>query len=134
MIFIDAGVLLASEDAADANHEDSVRLLASGQPLATLDLALYEVTNVAAVRWKDEDAAERLRGRIRAIEGDGELVRVDCELMGRAYGRAVEYELSGYDAAYVVASGRLGAPLASCDQRDLVSAGHAQLPAAFVGG
>lgn len=131
MIFIDAGVLLAAEDSADSNHEHAVRLLASGEPLATLDLAMYEVTNVAAVRWKDSAAAERLRDRIWAIDDDGELLRADGELMDRAYDQAVEYALSAYDAAYVVGARRLGAPLASCDQRDLVSAGLAELPSMF---
>ena len=42
---LDASVLLASEDPDDAYHSDAGRLLQSGDPLATLDLAFYEVTN-----------------------------------------------------------------------------------------
>jgi predicted nucleic acid-binding protein len=46
--FLDAGVLLAAQDAEDANHADARRLLEGLGSLAVLDLALYEVTNVAS--------------------------------------------------------------------------------------
>ena len=45
--------------------------------LATLDLASYETTNVAVVRWGDADAAARLAKRVWAIAEFGTLVRVD---------------------------------------------------------
>jgi predicted nucleic acid-binding protein len=46
--FLDAGVLLAAQDAEDANHADARRLLDELGSLAMLDLALYEVTNMAS--------------------------------------------------------------------------------------
>lgn len=50
MWLLDASVLLASEDRDDANHRDAVRLLSAPAPLSSLDLAHYEVANVAAAR------------------------------------------------------------------------------------
>lgn len=128
MIFCDASVLVAAEDADDADHEHALALLRSGEVIATLDLALYEVSNVAAARWHDEGAARRLRERIWAIAEDGELVRVDRALIEEAARLAIQSRLSVYDAAYVAGATRLAAPLASCDRRDLVGAGHARLP------
>jgi hypothetical protein len=58
--FRDAGVLLAAEDGDDEQHEASRALLRTGA-LATIDLALYETTNVAITRWNDPAAADRLR-------------------------------------------------------------------------
>ena len=52
--FVDASVFLASEDAEDGNHEDAVRLLRAKGAIATLDLAYYEVPNVAVRAWRDE--------------------------------------------------------------------------------
>lgn len=128
MIVLDASVLLASEDADDPQHPDAAALLRSGVPLATIDLAVYEVTNVAEAQWRDPEAAERLRARIWAIGAYGRLVRVDRAL-GEAVGKVVgEHGLSAYDAAYVAAANKLGASLASCDERDLVRPGLASLP------
>lgn len=127
MIFLDASVLLAAEDLDDASQAASADLLRSG-PLATLDLALYEVANVAEVRWRDSGAGDRLRARVWAIAELGVIVRVDAALGQRAAELAREHELSVYDAAYVAGSERLGCPLASCDERDLVPRGLARLP------
>lgn len=125
---LDASVLLASEDSDDSHHASAVRLLGIREPLATLDLALYEVTNVAVRAWRNPGAAERLRERIAAIANDGGVVRADAELMGSAALIAEEYGISVYDAAYVAAARRVEAPLVSCDVRDLVSRGLAVLP------
>ena len=127
MIFLDASVLLAAEDSDDHQHAASLALLRSGE-LATIDLALYETTNVAVTRWRDHPAAARLRQRIWTIAEWGTLVRVDQQLGDDIAQLAGDHGLSGYDAAYVAGSRRLGVTLASCDQRDLVSAGFAQLP------
>lgn len=129
MIFLDASVLLAAEDTDDPHHAASKRLLESGQSLGTVDLALYEVTNVALARWTDADAARRLRDRIWAIAELGELVRVDPPLGEAIAGLVAEHGISAYDAAYVAGAQRMGAPLASCDERDLVRRGLARLPA-----
>jgi predicted nucleic acid-binding protein len=127
LIFCDASVLLAAEDVDDSDHEDALALLCSGQVLATLDLALYEVANVAAVRWRDPDAAVRLQERISAIADYGELVRADRSLIEDATRLATQHSLSVYDAAYLAGADRLTA-LASCDRRGLVGAGHARTP------
>jgi predicted nucleic acid-binding protein len=97
--------------------------------LSTLDLAIYEVTNVAELRWRDPAASIRLRDRMWAIAELGILVRVDQPLAERAAQIAREHDLSAYDAAYVAGAERLGVPLASCDQRDLISRGLARAPA-----
>lgn len=131
MIFLDASVLLAAEDTDDSQHAASLALLRTGQ-LATIDLALYETTNVAEVRWRDHAAATRLRQRIWTIAELGTLVRVDPQLGDDIAQLVGDHGLSGYDAAYVVGSRRLGVMLASCDQRDLVSAGFAQLPSTII--
>ena len=127
MIFLDASVLLAAEDLDDANHEPAGALLRSGA-LGTLDLAAYEVASVAEVRWHDAEASRRLRERVWAIARYGVLVRVDRALMQRTTVIAHEHALSAYDAAYVAAAERMRVPLASCDERDLVSRRLARLP------
>jgi predicted nucleic acid-binding protein len=128
LTFLDASVLLAAEDVDDANHEASAALLKTGA-LSTLDLAVYEVTNVAELRWGDVAASLRLRKRVRAIAELGTFVRVDEPLAERAAQIARQHGLSAYDSAYVAGAERLGLPLASCDERDLVSRGLARLPA-----
>jgi predicted nucleic acid-binding protein len=131
VIFLDASVLLAAEDIDDREHRASLALLRSGD-LATLDLALYETTNVAVVRWGDPEAAARLAKRVWAITQFGTLVRVDRQLGDDVARLAAEHGLSAYDAGYVAAAGRLGVVLASCDERDLVRPGLAQLPSTLI--
>jgi predicted nucleic acid-binding protein len=125
---LDASVLLAAEDTDDAHHAAARRLLESGRALATLDLAAYEVTNVAETRWRDPAAGERLRERIWLIATFGHLVRVDRELVDAAAQLARTHLLSAYDAAYLAGARQIGAPLASCDERDLVGPGLAMRP------
>jgi predicted nucleic acid-binding protein len=119
---------LASEDPDDENYADAGQLLRGAEPLATLDLAFYEVTNVAVRTWRDLPAAHRLRERVAAITDDGGLVRADTALLSRAAALAEEQGISVYDAAYVAAAGGWGAQLVSCDVRDLVSRRLARLP------
>jgi predicted nucleic acid-binding protein len=128
LTFLDASVLLAAEDLDDVHHSASAALLRTGA-LSTLDLAAYEVTNVAELRWRDPAASSRLRDRVWAIAELGLLVRVDQRLAERAAQIATEHAVSAYDAAYVAGAERLGVPLASCDQRDLISRGLALAPA-----
>lgn len=125
---LDASVLLASEDPDDEHYNDAVWLLADRNPLATLDLAFYEVTNVAIRAWRDLAAASRLRERVEALAGDGGLVRADSTLLSSAATIADDEAISAYDAAYVAAARRTGSQLVSCDIRDLVSRGLARLP------
>ncbi|MHB8247259.1 MAG: PIN domain-containing protein [Acidimicrobiales bacterium] len=125
---LDASILLASEDPDDEHHRDSRRLLESSDPLATLDLAFYEVTNVAIRSWQDKSAAHRLRNRVAAVADDGGLVRADAPLLEIAAAIADENGISAYDAAYVAAARAVDGQLVSCDVRDLVSRGLALLP------
>ena len=127
--FLDASVLLASEDPDDANHSDARRLLEGKDQLATLDLAFYEVTNVAITAWNDVAAARRLRGLIAAVSDDGGLVRADPALLEAATELALSHGISAYDAAYVAAASAARATLVSTDARDLVARGLARLPA-----
>jgi predicted nucleic acid-binding protein len=127
VIFLDASVLLAAEDSQDSQHDASLALLRTGD-LATIDLALYETTNVAITRWRDPGAAARLRQRICTIAELGTLIRADHQLGEDIARLTIENGLSSYDAAYVAGARRVGVTLASCDQRDLVSTGLAQLP------
>ncbi|HUY08397.1 MAG TPA: PIN domain-containing protein [Candidatus Dormibacteraeota bacterium] len=131
---VDASVLLAREDLDDANHNQAVQLLAGPDPLATLDLAFYEVTNVAVRSWHDESAARRLCERISAVADDGGLVRADSQLLVNAALIAAEHGISAYDAAYVAAARSSNGQLVSCDVRDLVSRGLACLPTDAISG
>lgn len=126
--FVDASVLLASEDPDDAHHEPASALLEGADPLATLDLAFYEVVNVAVRAWRDLRAADRLRERVVAVAGDGGLIRADAPLLGTASLIAEEHGISVYDAAYVAAARHSACPLVSCDVRDLVARRLARLP------
>ncbi len=125
---LDASILLASEDPDDEHHRDSRRLLEGSDPLATLDLAFYEVTNVAVRSWRDQPAARRLRSRVTAVADDGGLVRADTQLLKSAAAIAEEHGISVYDAAYVAAARAISGRLVSCDVRDLVSRDLASLP------
>ncbi|MGH9104448.1 MAG: PIN domain-containing protein [Acidimicrobiales bacterium] len=126
--FVDASVLLASEDAEDVNHEDSVLLLRAEGTITTLDLAYYEVSNVAVRAWHDEPAAHRLREKVDTVAGDGGLVRADSARVADAIVLAGEQGISVYDAAYAAAAIQAGSELVSCDVRDLVSRRLAVLP------
>lgn len=128
MTFLDASVLLAAEDLDDAHHDASVALLRTGV-LSTLDLVIYEITNVAELRWRDRAASLRLRERVWAIAELGVLVRVDQPLADRVAELVRQHDLRAHDAAYVAGAERLGVPLASCDERDLISRGLARPPA-----
>ncbi|MDN5796401.1 MAG: type II toxin-antitoxin system VapC family toxin [Intrasporangium sp.] len=126
--FIDASVLLAREDADDHQHEAACELLAGGATLTTLDLAYYEVGNVAVRAWRDLQAAARLQALVAAIASDGGLVRADETLIADAVRIADTEGLSVYDAGYVAGAASAGARLVSCDVRDLVSRGLAVTP------
>jgi predicted nucleic acid-binding protein len=126
--FLDASVFLASEDPDDANHDDARRLIGGRESLATLDLAWYEVTNVAICSWKDDAAARRLWRRVSAVGDDGGIARADLATAERATELAHLHGLSVYDAAYAAAAESWGRMLVSCDVRDLVSKGLARLP------
>ncbi len=128
MWFLDASVLLAREDRDDEEHEAARRLFSGSTALATLDLAFYEVSNVALRAWDDPEAADRLQGIVDAVADDGGLVRVDAAMVSDAAAIANRHEVSVYDAAYVAGASIVGARLVSCDLRDLVSRALAVTP------
>jgi predicted nucleic acid-binding protein len=130
--FADASVLLARADVDDPEHDATRTLLAGTAPIATLDLAFYEVTNVALRAWHDRVAARSLRELVSALGDDGGLVRVDESLAAAAAGLADQHGLSAYDAAYVAGAAAAGARLVSCDRRDLVDPGLAVTPSRAV--
>lgn len=127
VIVVDASVLLAAEDVNDGHHRASVSTLQREQ-LATVDLAWYDVSNVADGVWADPATGDRLRARLGLIAAHGRMVIADTELAEHIAGLIREHGLSSYDAAYVAAARRLGAELVSCHERDLVSRGLARLP------
>jgi len=126
---VDASVLLAAEDADDDNHSAAVELLEAAHPLLTLDLAFYEVSNVAMRAWDDQEAAGRLRSRVAAIADEGGVIRAEPSLLERAEWIAAHHGIAVHDASYAAAADASSARLVSCDIRDLVSRGLAILPA-----
>lgn len=128
-LLLDASVLLAAFDTDDAHHEAANSLLADpGATLATLDLARYEVANVAVRAWRAPEAAAPLLAVIERLADDGGVVASTSSLLARAAELAERHELSVYDAAYVAAARDGERSLVSCDERDLVSKGFAVLP------
>lgn len=129
MLLLDSGVWLAARDRDDPFHEASVTLLdaAVERPnVAALDLSLYEVANVATVRWRSQPEAERLVKLIMAlVEG---IVGVDDDLVRAAASVAAEHGLTVYDGAYVACARARGWDLVSTDVADLVRLGHARSP------
>ncbi|MGI9021374.1 MAG: PIN domain-containing protein [Solirubrobacterales bacterium] len=124
---LDAGVWLAARDRDDRFHEDARALIGGGTPLTALDLTLYEVANVAAVRWRSAAKARRLVELVLAAAAP--LVLADAELLAEASAAAAQHDITVYDAAYVAAAGRGGSTLVSTDVRDLVRPGLAISPA-----
>lgn len=129
-LLLDASVWLAALDSDDRRHDAARGIIESGgaaKALAALDLTLYEVANVAAVRWRSIDAAERLVALIELTCADA-LVRADGELLRAAAQIADAHGITAYDAAYVAAARRHGWTLVSGDVADLVGPGLAVAP------
>jgi predicted nucleic acid-binding protein len=128
-LLLDASVILAAFDSDDDLHGPSRSLLADPEvTLATLDLARYEVANVAIRAWHDLGRVAPLLEAIDRISGDGGVMSSTTDLLSRAAQLAEEHMISVYDAAYVAAADRAGGALISCDVRDLVSKGLASSP------
>ena len=106
-------------------------LLEDGETtLATLDLARYEVANVAVRAWRAPESVAPLLATIERLADDGGVLKSTGDLLARAAELAERHTISVYDAAYASASGDAGHRLVSCDERDLVSNGLAVAPAA----
>lgn len=122
-------MILAAFDRDDALHEPARALLSNGGvTIATLDLARYEVTNVAIRAWRAPKQVSPLLEAIERISNDGGVLLSTNTLLARAAQLAQEHTLSVYDAAYVAAAIQAGGTLVSCDIRDLVSKGLASTP------
>jgi predicted nucleic acid-binding protein len=132
-LLLDASVILAAFDRDDALHKQARTVLSkSTVTLATLDLARYEVTNVAVRAWRAPKQVAPLLDAIERIANDGGVLLSTNTLLTRAAQIAQEHTLSAYDAAYVAAAAQAGGTLVSCDVRDLVGKGLADSPATAV--
>lgn len=134
-LLLDASVWLAARDRDDIFH-DAARLLVGRAAtdevaVAALDLTLYEVANVAVVRWRSRTDALELAELVRLACPDT-LERVDAGLLADAADAAAEHRLTVYAGAYVAAARRRGWTLVSGDLDDLVRPGLATSPDAVV--
>jgi predicted nucleic acid-binding protein len=128
-LLLDASVLLAAFDPEDDHHESARTLLEDEDAtLATLDLARYEVANVAVRAWRAPDSVTPLLAVVERLADDGGVVPSTDTLLTRATEIAERHTISVYDAAYAAAADEGGHRLISCDERDLVSKDLAALP------
>jgi predicted nucleic acid-binding protein len=129
-LLLDASVILAAFDSDDELHGPSQTLLANPDvTLTTLDLARYEVANVAVRSWCEYGRVAPLLEAIDRISGDGGVIPSTTALLSRAAKLADDHTISVYDAAYIAAADQAGGTLVSCDIRDLVGKGLASSPA-----
>lgn len=126
-LLLDASIWVAAKDDDDPNRELARELVLDADPVAALDLTLYEVANVVGARNRRHDEAADLCRLIVGRCAD-RLVAVDAELIRKALEIAAEHGLTAYDAAYVAAARRHGWALVSADVADLVSKGLAVTP------
>lgn len=129
-LLLDASVLLAAFDPEDNHHEPARGLLEDDEvSLATLDLARYEITNVAVRAWRAPQSVAPLLAVVERLANDGGVLLSTDTLLTRAAEIAERHTISVYDAAYAAAADEGGHRLVSCDERDLVSKDLAALPA-----
>jgi predicted nucleic acid-binding protein len=129
-LLLDASAILAAFDSEDDLHEAAKAILTDPDvTLATLDLARYEITNVAVRAWRDPAQVSPLLDTIDRISDDGGIILATTTLLARAAEIAERHTISVYDAAYVAAASQAGATLVSCDTRDLIGKGLAHSPA-----
>jgi predicted nucleic acid-binding protein len=129
-LLLDASVLLAAFDPEDDHHESARTLLEDAEAtLATLDLARYEVANVAVRAWRAAESVAPLLAVVERLADDGGVIPSTDTLLMRAAEIADRHTISVYDAAYAAAADQGGHRLVSCDERDLVSKDLAELPA-----
>jgi predicted nucleic acid-binding protein len=129
-LLLDASVLLAAFDPEDEHHEPARNLLSNAETtLATLDLARYEVANVAVRAWRSPESVTPLLAAVERMADDGGVLASTGPLLTQAAELAERHTISVYDAAYVAATSEADRSLVSCDKRDLVARGLAVLPA-----
>jgi predicted nucleic acid-binding protein len=128
-LLLDASVLLAAFDPEDDHYEPARALLEDDEvTLSTLDLARYEVANVAVRAWRAPESVAPLLAVVERLADDGGVLLSTDTLLTRAAEIAERHTISVYDAAYAAAADEGGHRLVSCDERDLVSKGLAELP------
>lgn len=128
MHLIDASVWVAIADPHDTFHAAAHAIVAEvEQPLAALDLTLYEVTNVMGPK-KGQPRQGRFLLRLIEERCGENLVAADAGLMESALEISAEHGLTAYDAAYVAAARSRDWTLVSADVADLVSKGLAVAP------
>jgi predicted nucleic acid-binding protein len=129
-LLLDASVVLAAFDPEDDQHDEASFLLESDRvTLATLDLARYEVVNVAVRGWRAPESVAPLLAAIERLADDGGVIGSTRSLLSAAAELAEAHKISVYDAAYVAVVAEHAHRLVSCDKRDLVSKDLAVLPA-----
>ncbi len=128
VLLLDAGVWIAAKDGEDRYCGVARGLTVdSDQPVAALDLTLYEVANVIGARkGRIEEATDMCR--LISSRCAGRMVTIDPQLIRRTAETAAEHGLTAYDAAYVAAARLNGWTLVSTDIADLVSKGLAVAP------
>jgi predicted nucleic acid-binding protein len=132
VLLIDASVWVASVTPANRWHEAADTLVRRpSQPLAALDLTLYEVANAIGVRCEDSDGALVL-SKVIMRRCYRRMYGLNAELFDATLAIASGHGLVAYDAAYVAVARREGMTLVSIDIRDLVSKGLAVTPDAAV--
>jgi predicted nucleic acid-binding protein len=125
---VDAGVWVAARDPADHFHDAARSIVFDfDQPVAAMDLTLYEVCNVIGARRGEVEQARYMSQLIARRCRDG-FVGLDPALIDATLGIAAEHGITSYDAAYVAAANRNGWTLVSTDIADLVSKGLAVAP------
>jgi predicted nucleic acid-binding protein len=89
-------------------------LIEGATGLLVLDLTVYELTNVLIRRHgiPGSEVASRIEDVFVLTE---EVIRIDRRLAARAAQIASSTGLSGYDAAYLAAGERVGAPVLTLD-------------------
>lgn len=130
VLLLDASVWLAAINPGERYHDDARRLVAPGRDerdLGSLDLTIFEVTNVALTRWHSPEDARRVAELVE-IASAANVERVDGETAAYTVDVAAELGLTAYAAAYVAVSRRRGWTLVSCDLEGLVGPGHAVPP------
>jgi 2-amino-4-hydroxy-6-hydroxymethyldihydropteridine diphosphokinase len=129
-LLLDASVILAAFDSDDLHHNASRAILGESEvTLTTLDLARYEVANVAVRAWRAPERVSALLAAVDRIADDGGVLLSTGALLTSASEIAEQHAISVYDAAYVAASRQGERILLSCDTRDLISKGLAVSPA-----
>jgi predicted nucleic acid-binding protein len=128
VLLLDAGVWVAVVDPEDRYHSSSRSLVTTSiLPVATLDLTLYEVTNVLSARKQQHDLGRRVCRVILERCGD-HVARADAQLAEETVPIITEYGITAYDASYVAMARRYDWTLISTDIKDLVSRGLALAP------